>query len=66
MLDSGKGNSSKKKPDKNDFVLDRDMVFPRVGGERTESNAVSYTLGGQLKRKITMLKEKFESDITDL
>ena len=28
-------------------------------------NSISYTLGGKLKRKITILKEKFESDISE-
>lgn len=46
------------------------MIFPQMhgagGSQANNTNAVSYTLGGKLKRKIGILKEKFEVDISDL
>ncbi len=39
------------------------MIFPVVNSN--QQNGVSYTLGGKLKRKMTIMKEKFEVDISD-
>ena len=49
------------------LILDRDLIFPQASANGQNChNTISYTLGGKLKRKITMLKEKFEVDISDL
>ena len=36
------------------------------GANNNQQNAISYTLGPKLKRKMAMMKEKFEVDISEL
>jgi hypothetical protein len=38
------------------------MIFPM---QKNPQNAISYTLGSKLERKLTMMKEKFELDISE-
>ena len=42
-------------------VLDRDMMFPQIANGNSQ-----LIVSNKLKRKIQMLKEKFEVDISEL
>ena len=41
---------------KSDAIADRGQNFPII---TTNTNSVSFALGGRLKRKVNLLKEKF-------
>ena len=55
-----------KKP-KQETVLDRDMIFlPQMATRNNKDGTISYTLGAKLSRKVSIMKEKFEIDISDM